>query len=159
MSKFNLKIQQKLCVYVDLTFDLVPFYVGQGSHTRVNKAKRNKKHSAAAQKYGHIRVIVLESNIDSVIDEMEITLINDCQTQYYRHLDNKFACNFTDGGKGARGHKLSIKHATKYHNRSKENQTLLFLMHSRVENRQYHISKMPRQSVLADHYRVFLGLF
>lgn len=101
--KLNITINQKYAVYVDLTTNLVPFYVGLGNQDRIRQIKRNRKHGGVAKKYGLIRVVVFETDNSEIVKQKEIEVIADCQTFFYDHQDNPFACNFTRGGDGLCG--------------------------------------------------------
>lgn len=101
--KLNITINRKYAVYVDLTTNLVPFYVGMGNQDRVRQIKRNRKHGGVAKKYGLIRVVIFETDDTEIVKQKEIEVIADCQTFFYDHPDNRFACNFTRGGDGLSG--------------------------------------------------------
>lgn len=98
-------------VYVDLTHDLVPFYVGKGTSKRVSFSRRNEKHRDVSANLGIIRLVVFESEDESAAFEKEKELIIDCQTHAHRinEHDNELACNLTAGGQGSSGRPSTMK--------------------------------------------------
>lgn len=97
-------------VYVDWTVEKNPkvFYVGKGDKRRARLLIRNKKHSNVSLKHGINREIVLITSIDRIALDHEIDLVAFHKTYHYDD-PNVIGCNFTRGGEGMSGHKLSIE--------------------------------------------------
>lgn len=96
-------------VYEDWTAEDVPrcFYVGKGLKNRVQYKYRNKKHNSISNKYGLNRIIVLQTESEAEAFNCETHLIELRQT--YAHKFD-FGCNFTLGGEGTSGRKISEEH-------------------------------------------------
>lgn len=88
------------------------FYVGQGTRSRVIRARRNNFHTHVAKKFGLRRICVFESKNVDEINKVEILLIKFRNTFHYSQTcDKNIACNFTPGGDVNRGftYKLNAK--------------------------------------------------
>lgn len=105
-------------VYVDLTSNLIPFYVGYGKSQRLKNKSRNQKHDNIARKYGQIRVIAFQTDVKTLAHEMEIQIMDDCQTLITKYPNNHFACNFKSGGAGGGEGFRSRGFSGKHHTRS-----------------------------------------
>jgi hypothetical protein len=95
----------KFKVYVDYTCEEVPhpFYVGKGSDQRVSDLKRNKFHKYISEKYGMVRYVVFETDIESFAFDKEIELIKELKT-YMNGEEDHWGANFTTGGEGVSGY-------------------------------------------------------
>jgi len=97
---------RKFFVYVDITDDSVPYYAGYGTLSRLLRAARgNAKHKNIRKKHGQKRLVLFELDDETSAKELEKQVIADAQLNVYRHPENHFACNFTDGGEGTTGNK------------------------------------------------------
>lgn len=85
----------KFKVYVDYTNDGRPFYVGKGNQQRVNRIKRNDKHSFVVQQFGIDRRVVFETDDQQQAFIKEIELIAELKTFV---LDSEIGCNLDRGG-------------------------------------------------------------
>lgn len=95
-------------VYVDVTNDNIPYYVGQGIQRRVDLLHgRNKKHTNVSNKHGQNRIVVHETPDYEEVKSMEMWWIEQCATFVGHPLADKFACNYTLGGDGSKGCKQS----------------------------------------------------
>lgn len=104
----------KYYTYVDFTLENPPrpFYVGKGNSKRVRKKERNKLHKYISDKYGYKREIVFESDLEQDVLNKEIELIASYKTNVLKYIET-FGANFTDGGEGTSGYKLSEEHKRK----------------------------------------------
>jgi hypothetical protein len=100
-------------LYADWTNDGHCFYVGKGNLARVKRPMRNTKHTRIATKYGLNRHVLWLSESETLIFKMEVALIELYKLNSYRHPGNKWACNFTNGGEGSSGRKLSLEAKSK----------------------------------------------
>lgn len=90
-------------VYVDYRCDTnLPFYVGMGDAIRVASMQRNRYHRSVLRKFGINRKIVLSTRDRSFAIEQEVKLIDELKTR-----DFLGGANFTDGGEGTPGRKMS----------------------------------------------------
>lgn len=98
---------EEFIIYVDVTYDGVPFYVGHGSMSRFNQPKRGKKHDRVGEKYGQIRLTLFKTNdlFESLF--METHWIRELHTFNRNPLAHRFASNFTLGDEGTRGYKYT----------------------------------------------------
>lgn len=97
--------KEKFYVYVDITDEAIPFYAGYGDLGRFRCKRRNRRHTNIAKKYGQHRLLILETDDVQVAKAKEIELVADMQLNTYKHPENHFACNMTDGGEGTRGYR------------------------------------------------------
>lgn len=88
----------RLYVYVDSTFDGVPFYVGVGNARRVKERRRNRHHTRTCRAFGWRRTVVLWTTVSEVAYAVEAMLVDDLRTQ--RTKDGDIGANLTSGGKG-----------------------------------------------------------
>ncbi len=93
--------------YCDFTDEGVPFYVGIGNLRRVNQRRRNKKHTAIANKHGFNRKVEItfvgeRDEAWKMLCEWEAAMICSRDTM---HRPTHIGCNFTIGGDGIRGFK------------------------------------------------------
>ncbi len=97
-------------VYIDLTLDGRPFYVGKGDDARVKKVKRNVLHTRIATKHGQVRRVVFETLNEIWAFEREIELIALLNT--FVGCDqpfNAWGANLTRGGEGSSGWKPTFE--------------------------------------------------
>lgn len=108
MSQIHLKCRWG--VYVDWTCEDPPrpFYVGKGNESRINKERRNQKHTVISTRYGWRRELVFESNEHREVLAEEQRLITIYKTFTTSHITcdgRNIGCNFTKGGDGTYGYK------------------------------------------------------
>jgi len=96
-------MNKKFYVYVDLTLDGVPFYVGKGDEKRIKVTTRNKHHTNIKNKHGMMREIVVETSSEWLSGEIEKDLIADHHTFVGDKCYNNVGCNYTLGGEGVSG--------------------------------------------------------
>lgn len=90
-------------VYVDCRRDDGrPFYVGKGSASRVRLGRRNPKHRAIGKSVGWKRIVV-----SATIDEHEAFRLEQDLISLLLTRHEFGGANFTDGGEGAAGRRLS----------------------------------------------------
>ena len=101
---FSFTLTRKFCVYVDWTTESVPrpYYVGKGNRHRVNHLPRNVVHNHIAEKYGHHRTIVFETDDPVEAFDLETRLVAEYKT-YARGGEGWWGANLTKGGEGKRG--------------------------------------------------------
>jgi hypothetical protein len=113
-------------VYADYTKEKEPhiFYIGKGIEARLKKLNRptkntkNKlsKHDAIIKKYGIERKILFQTENEKEAFNKEIELIAFYKLNMYKHPENHYACNHTDGGEGSSGKRTSISTKKKLRN-------------------------------------------
>lgn len=89
-----------LFVYVDFTDDGRPFYVGQGTASRVRRIQRNVYHDRVAVKHGYRREVVLETPGRFEALNRELRLIAELHTFIGDPCWNRIGTNLTSGGDG-----------------------------------------------------------
>ena|SRR3990167_881297 len=108
-GNFTSENYKTLYVYVDVTNDGMPFYVGKGRAGRVRaRQARNQKHLNVANKHGITRFVVFSAPKDcnDLINDHEVELISFHGT-FIHEPKTKFASNLTKGGEGTVGMKIS----------------------------------------------------
>lgn len=102
----------KYHIYIDSILDGTPIYVGKGVKKRIDYKVRNSKHARFIKKYGfHRTIIPVDSEQEAF--EWEIFYIDLLKLNCYKHPENYFACNMTDGGEGVSGRKSPHSEETK----------------------------------------------
>lgn len=95
-------------VYVDYLHDTWrPFYVGKGLIIRVKFKPRNQMWKRIVRKHGFQRDVVFASMFEVECLRREVELIASLHTYRYDHDWNGIGCNFTRGGEGVSGFKMS----------------------------------------------------
>lgn len=100
------------CAYLHCKPDGVPFYVGKGTYKRAYALygrARNIHHRNTVAKYGleNISVVVLEGKSEEAALDMERAIIKTLREEGVE------LCNFTDGGEGVSGFKLTAEQRAK----------------------------------------------
>jgi hypothetical protein len=97
-------------VYADYTMEDIQhiFYIGKGNKNRFKSLKRPikngiSKHDAIMKKYGIERKNLFQTENEKEAFNKEIELIAFYKLNMYKHPENHYACNHTDGGEGASG--------------------------------------------------------
>lgn len=104
----------KYYVYADTLPTGEIFYVGKGSGMRKYKIPRNPKQSAFWKKHPDSKRKILQNNLsEQEAWDLEVKYIADLKLNYCRYPENHLACNFSDGGEGPSGRKLSEEHKEK----------------------------------------------
>jgi hypothetical protein len=113
-----------LYVYRDWTLEDTPrcFYVGKGDNERVRRRDRNDYWKRVAAKHGHRREIILSTKDPEFASYQEVEWIAMMRTFHYDNEDN-WGCNFTRGGEGNYGGRVSLETKIKIGNsrRGKKN--------------------------------------
>lgn len=135
---FSLPISRLYAVYIDRTSDSRPFYIGVGNQRRVNNPKRNELHRRIASKHGHVREVVLETDVLADALALEETLVDQHRT-YAHGGEGWWGANLTRGGESSPmkdPHVAARVSATKMgHNTSEETRAKIGESVRRVQSR------------------------
>lgn len=153
--------------YVDYLPTGEPIYAGKGSDVRVrNRNGRNLKHTNVSQKHGQITRVVMMSTNEADIHANEVTLVAEHKTFYE---DSQHGCNFTRGGDGTSGHRVSDEEKQKRSKRmtGEGNTAKLPLVRQHIsealtgrphtEERKQHISEAKAGVALEVEHKLHIG--